>query len=71
MEPVISGTITMSLRCVFTTSGFSLGGHSFFFLRSFLIRAIGFRFRPRENFLLQNNTNTKRKWVDYYSTQNF
>ena len=34
--------ITMFLRWVLTTSGFSLAGASFFFFLSFLIRAIGF-----------------------------
>merc|ERR1719464_2570623 len=52
IDPVISGTIIMFLRRVLTTSGFSLGGASFFFLRSFLIKAMGLRLRPRENFRL-------------------
>ena len=52
MDPVISGTTIMLLRWVFTTSGFSLMAASFFFLRSFLIRAMGFLFIPLENFLL-------------------
>merc|ERR1719474_440412 len=59
MDPVISGTITMFLRWVLTTSGFSLAGASFFFFLSFLMRAMGFLLSPLENFLLI--LQTKRK----------
>ena len=47
-EPIISGTTIMSRRCVRTTGGFSFGCAAFLALRSFLMRAIGLRFRPRE-----------------------
>uniref|UniRef100_A0A1A9UFC3 Uncharacterized protein n=1 Tax=Glossina austeni TaxID=7395 RepID=A0A1A9UFC3_GLOAU len=46
--PLISGTITIFLKCVLTISGFSFGGASFLALRSFFINAIGLRFKPRE-----------------------
>lgn len=46
-EPIISGTMIMSRRCVLTSAGFSLGLASCLALRSFLIRPIGLRFRPR------------------------
>lgn len=48
MEPIISGTMIMFLKWVFTTSGFSLGGASFLASLSFLTRAIGFLFNPLE-----------------------
>lgn len=39
----------MLRRWVLTTAGFSFGGASFLAVRSFLMRPIGLRFRPRPN----------------------
>ena len=58
-EPIISGTMIMLRRWVFTTAGFSLGGASFFALRSFLIKPMGLRLSPRWNRL------RARAWTTY------
>ena len=47
--PTISGTMIMLRKGVFTHSGFSSGGASFFAFLNFLLRAIGLRFRPLLN----------------------
>lgn len=52
MDPTISGRMTMSLRWVFTTSGFSIGGASFLALRRRLRRDCCLRRRPRFSLLL-------------------
>ena len=52
MLPIISGTIIMFRKCVRTGSGLSPASADFFAARSFLIRARGFLFKPRWNFLL-------------------
>lgn len=52
MDPTISGRMTMSLRWVFTTSGFSMGGASFFALRRRFRRDCCLRRRPRFSLLL-------------------
>lgn len=52
MDPTISGRMTMSLRWVFTTSGFSMGGASFLALRRRLRRDCCLRRRPRFSLLL-------------------
>ncbi|KAI8038737.1 hypothetical protein M5D96_008645 [Drosophila gunungcola] len=63
MEPVISGTMIMFLRWVLTISGFSFGGASFLALRSFLIRAIGLRFSPREKRLRARLCISSTSWL--------
>lgn len=52
MDPTISGRMTMSLRWVFTTSGFSMGGASFLALRRRFRRDCCLRRRPRFSLLL-------------------
>lgn len=52
MDPTISGRMTMSLRWVLTTSGFSMGGASFLALRRRLRRDCCLRRRPRFSLLL-------------------
>lgn len=52
IDPTISGRMIMSLRWVFTTSGFSMGGASFFALRRRLRRVCCLRRRPRFSLLL-------------------
>lgn len=52
IEPTISGRMTMSLRWVFTTSGFSMGGASFLALRRRFRKDWCFLLRPRFSLLL-------------------
>ena len=59
-EPIISGTMIMSRRCVLTTAGFSFGAASFFALRSFLMSPSGLRFIPRWN------RRRARAWTTYF-----
>lgn len=52
MDPTISGRMTMSLRWVLTTSGFSMGGASFLALRRRLRSDCCLRRKPRFSLLL-------------------
>lgn len=52
MDPTISGRMTMSLKWVLTTSGFSMGGASFLALRRRLRRDCCLRRKPRFSLLL-------------------
>lgn len=47
--PIISGTTIISRKCVRTASGFSFGLASCLAFRSFLIKPMGLRLRPRLN----------------------
>ena len=65
--PIMSGSTIMFRRWVFTTAGFSLGRASFFALRNFFIKAIGFIFKPRVNRRLWVKNDGKNIYFQYSS----